>query len=106
VHYFGVAAFTIADFNGDNKKDVLTANGYWLQGNGDGSFQPSEQRLNAILDQRNLAVGDFNGDKKNRTWQQHPCLTVATQPFRFLPATATAISRPAPAMPVCVAPTT
>ncbi len=63
-HYFGVAAFTIADFNGDNKKDVLTANGYWLQGNGDGSFQPSEQRLNTILDQRNLVVGDFNGDNK------------------------------------------
>lgn len=63
-HFFYVAAFAIADFNGDSKKDVLTANGYWLQGNGDGSFQPSAQRLNAVLDQRNLAVGDFNGDSK------------------------------------------
>lgn len=65
-HWFDVfsPAFVIADFNGDNKKDVLTAGGFWLQGNGDGSFQPSEQRLNAILDQRNLAVGDFNGDNK------------------------------------------
>ena len=63
-HYFDVSAFVIADFNGDSKKDVLTATGLWLQGNGDGSFQPSEQRLNAILDSRNLAVGDFNGDSR------------------------------------------
>lgn len=66
-HWFdvsGSAVFVIADFNGDNKKDVLTASGFLLQGNGDGSFQPSEQGLNAILYPRNLAVGDFNGDNK------------------------------------------
>ncbi len=59
------AAGAVADFNGDGKPDLVTANTDGsvsvLLGNGDGSFQ-SAIRSSAGPVANALAVGDFNGD--------------------------------------------
>lgn len=56
--------FVIADFDGDGKKDLLTADGYLSPGNGDGSFGAAVLRLSDTQRGKNITVGDFNGDGK------------------------------------------
>ena len=55
--YPGGGSFT-ADFNGDGKADLLSANGTLL-GNGDGTFKPGTP-----VSGNPLAVADFDGDGK------------------------------------------
>jgi hypothetical protein len=54
------------DFNGDGKKDLLTADGMLYLGNGDGSFGSGAQALPSRFTYFTsaFAVGDFNGDGK------------------------------------------
>jgi FG-GAP-like repeat len=55
----------IADFNDDGKKDIVTAGGSFLAGNGDGSFAasvPAFRLLGSIF--LGITVGDFNADGK------------------------------------------
>jgi hypothetical protein len=64
--YAGTGANTfVADFNGDGKLDILTANGTMNLGNGDGTFKPG-----AAVSGGALAVADFNGDGKLDILQQ------------------------------------
>ena len=58
--------FVLADFDGNGRKDILTADGLFFGGAGAGSFSAPVQRLNLAISQPvgNLAVGDFNGDGK------------------------------------------
>jgi len=58
--------FVIADIDADGKKDLLTADGLFLGGAGDGSFAAPVQRLDVAPSQPvgNLATGDFDGDGK------------------------------------------
>jgi FG-GAP-like repeat len=60
------STFVLADFNGDGRVDLLTAQGAWAPGIGNGSFGTPIQRFAnpQLTDGRNLAVGDFNGDGK------------------------------------------
>jgi hypothetical protein len=53
------ATILVGDFNGDNKLDVATSEGYLLLGNADGSFQAP---LNMGIPGAAVAVGDFNRD--------------------------------------------
>ncbi len=56
------ASFVLADFNGDGRKDMMSAGGYFSAGQGDGSFAaPVASGADAFAGQH-LAVGDFNGD--------------------------------------------
>ena len=55
----------IADFNADGKKDVVTAGGSFLAGNGDGSFAasiPALRSLGSLF--LGITAGDFNADGK------------------------------------------
>lgn len=57
----GSTAF-VADFNGDGKPDLLTADGTLNLGNGDGTFTPGTSLSGSSVPV--LAVADFNGDGK------------------------------------------
>lgn len=64
--YAGAGANTfVADFNGDGKLDILTADGTMNLGNGDGTF-----KLGTAVSGGALAVADFNGDGKLDILQQ------------------------------------
>jgi hypothetical protein len=62
-------SIVVADFNGDGKLDLATANGYGsnsasiLLGNGDGTFQAQVQYPTG-LSPNSIATADFNGDGK------------------------------------------
>lgn len=59
--------FVIAEFTGDGRKSVLTADGLYFAGAGNGSFAAPVQRLSGTtfpIPSNTLAVGDFNGDGK------------------------------------------
>lgn len=61
------APFVIADFTGDGRKSILTADGLYFAGAGNGSFAAPVQRLGIDpfpLTRYGPAVGDFNGDGK------------------------------------------
>ena len=62
--YLGAGTVFIADFNGDGKPDILTADGTLNLGNGDGTFTPGA-RLTGTA-----AVADFNGDGKADVLEQ------------------------------------
>src|SRR5215472_2075813 len=64
--YAGAGANTfVADFNGDGKPDILTADGTMNLGNGDGTF-----KLGTAVSGGALAVADFNGDGRPDVLQQ------------------------------------
>src|SRR5215469_5988405 len=64
--YAGAGANTfVADFNGDGKPDILTADGTMNLGNGDGTF-----KLGTAVSGGALAVSDFNGDGRPDVLQQ------------------------------------
>jgi FG-GAP-like repeat len=64
--YAGAGANSFAaDFNGDGKIDLLTADGTMNLGNGDGTF-----KLGTAVSGGALAVADFNGDNKPDVLQQ------------------------------------
>ena len=59
--------FVIADFIGDGRKSILTADGLYFAGAGNGSFAAPVQRLSGTtfpLPSNTLAVGDFKGAGK------------------------------------------
>ena len=61
------APFVIADFTGDGRKSILTADGLYFADAGNGSFAAPVQRLSGTtfpIPSNTLAVGDFNGDGK------------------------------------------
>ncbi len=53
----------VGDFNGDGNLDLIL-NGTVIPGNGNGSFSPSANAANSLLENvsGSIAVGDFNGD--------------------------------------------
>jgi hypothetical protein len=61
-------AVAIADFNGDHKLDLATADYYGMRvsifvGNGDGTFQPQSDQLKFLLSNPSaIAAADLNGD--------------------------------------------
>ena len=63
-------AVVIADFNGDNKPDLATADYYGMRvsifmGNGDGTFQPQSDQLKFLLSNPSaIAAADLNADGK------------------------------------------
>jgi hypothetical protein len=64
--YAGTGTNTfVADFNGDGKFDILSADGTMNLGNGDGTF-----KLGTAVSGGALAVADFNGDGKPDVLQQ------------------------------------
>jgi hypothetical protein len=63
--YAGLGNVFVADFNGDAKPDLLTADGTLNLGNGDGTF-----KLGTPLSGTPLAVADFNGDGKQDVLEQ------------------------------------
>ncbi len=56
------ASFVLADFNGDGRKDMMSAGGYFSAGHGDGSFAAPVASGAEAFSGQHLAVGDFNGD--------------------------------------------
>jgi hypothetical protein len=63
--YAGSGSLFVADFNGDGKPDLLSADGTLELGNGDGTFMTG-----VALPGEALAVADFNGDGKVDVLQQ------------------------------------
>jgi hypothetical protein len=63
--YSGAGAAFVADFNGDGKPDILTADGTMNLGNGDGTFMIGKAVSGSVL-----AVADFNGDGKADVLEQ------------------------------------
>jgi hypothetical protein len=63
--YVGHGDVFVADFNGDGKPDLLSADGTVELGNGDGTF-----KLGTSLSGGVVAVADFNGDGKADVLQQ------------------------------------
>ncbi len=57
-------AHLLADFTGDGRVDLLTAGGTLAPGNGDGTFAPAVQRLDAFIGggSLNAVAGDFDAD--------------------------------------------
>ena len=67
----GSDSYSVAsgDFNGDGKKDIVTANNSTrdvsvLMGNGDGTLQPKIDSVSLADYLNSVAVGDFSGDGK------------------------------------------
>lgn len=63
----GIGPYVVADFNGDGRRDVLSAEGWFFAGAGDGSFAPPVLRLDATAASdsfTHVAAGDFNADGK------------------------------------------
>jgi len=58
--YAGSGTMFVADFNGDGKPDILSADGTLQLGKGDGSFTNGTTVIGGPL-----AIGDFNGDGKS-----------------------------------------
>jgi len=58
-------AIFVADFNGDGKPDILSADGTLNLGNGDGTFKLGTPVMGGVL-----AVADFNGDGIQDVLQQ------------------------------------
>lgn len=55
--------FVVADFNGDGRKDLVTAGGYFMPGQTGGSFGAAVKALGGSLSYSvTLTLGDFNGD--------------------------------------------
>ena len=56
--------FAIADFNGDGRKDIVTAGGYFMPGQAGGGFGAAVKALAGSMgyNLETLALGDFNGD--------------------------------------------
>jgi hypothetical protein len=63
--YSGGGTVFVADFNGDGKPDILTADGTLNLGNGDGTF-----RTGTPVSGQPLAVADFNGDGRQDVLEQ------------------------------------
>jgi hypothetical protein len=63
--YLGTGTPFTADFNGDGKLDLLSADGTMQLGKGDGTFTTGTLVTNGVL-----AIGDFNGDGKQDVLQQ------------------------------------
>jgi hypothetical protein len=57
--YAGTGTPFVADFNGDGKPDILSADGTMQLGNGDGTFRAGTPVTGGVV-----AVADFNGDGK------------------------------------------
>ncbi len=68
--YLGAGAVFVADFNGDGKPDLLTADGTMNLGRGDGTFTPGTSLTGSSVPI--LAVADFNGDGKPDVLEQGP----------------------------------
>src|ERR1700680_285637 len=68
--YAGYGNIFVADFNGDGKPDLLSADANLQLGNGDGTFSPGTPLPGYPLSPGVLAVADFNGDGKPDVLEQ------------------------------------